>query len=153
MPSLIAACKFVGTTSLGLFTGASYSLAALSIPALLALPSAKPAHHVLISLKQTASLHLRSLAVISLLSFNLAYALSPARGRHPYLLWTSLVAGLAAASDLIPGQSLPAQDQDDVNGETVEKAVKSSQTLEQARATIGFAGFAMAVVGIWGDGA
>ncbi|KAG9707446.1 hypothetical protein KCU73_g17640, partial [Aureobasidium melanogenum] len=61
--------------------------------------------------------------------------------------------GLAAASDLIPGQSIPAQDQDDINGETVEKAVKSSQTLEQARATIGFAGFAMAVIGIWGDGA
>lgn len=96
---------------------------------------------------------MRSLAVVSLLSFNLAYALSPARARHPYLLWTSLVAGLAAASDLIPGQSLPSQDQDDVNGETVEKAVKSSQTLEQARATIGFAGFAMAVIGIWGDGA
>jgi autophagy-related protein 33 len=125
----------------------------LSIPALLALPSAKPAHHVLISLKQSASLHLRSLAVISVLSFNLAYALSPARSRHPYMLWTSLVAGLAAASDLIPAQSLLSQHQEDVNGETVEKAVQSSQILEQARAAIGFVGFAMAVVGIWGDGA
>jgi autophagy-related protein 33 len=125
----------------------------LSIPALLALPSAKPAHHVLISLKQSASLHLRSLAVISVLSFNLAYALSPARARHPYMLWTSLVAGLAAASDLIPAQPLPSQHQEDVNGETVEKAVQSSQILEQARAAIGLVGFAMAVVGIWGDGA
>jgi autophagy-related protein 33 len=136
-----------------MYQGASYSLAALSIPALLALPSAKPAHHVLISLKQSASLHLRSLAVISVLSFNLAYALSPARARHPYMLWTSLVAGLAAASDLIPAQSLPSQHQEDVNGETVEKAVQSSQILEQARAAIGFVAFAMAVVGIWGDGA
>jgi autophagy-related protein 33 len=125
----------------------------LSIPSLLALPSAKPAHHVLISLKQSASLHLRSLAAISFLSFNLAFALSPARARHPYLLWTSLVAGLAAASGLVPAEALPSQHQDDINGETVEKAVKSSQTLEQVRATIGFAGFAMAVIGIWGDGA
>ncbi|KAI5208625.1 hypothetical protein E4T39_01183 [Aureobasidium subglaciale] len=152
MPSTIAACKFVGTTSLGLFTGVSYSLAALSIPSLLALPSAKPAQHVFVSLKQSASLHLRSLAVVSFLTFNLAYLLSPARARHPYLLWTALVAGLAGASDLIPAQSL-IREQDDVNGETVEKAVKASQRIEQARATVGLAGFAMAVIGIWGDGA
>jgi len=125
----------------------------LSIPSLLALPSAKPAQHVFISLKQSASLHLRSLAAVSFLTLNLAYALSPARARHPYLLWTSLVAGLAAASDLVPGQSLLSQDQDDVNGETVEKAVRASQRLEQARAAVGLLGFTMALVGIWGDGA
>jgi autophagy-related protein 33 len=169
MPFTITACKFVGTTSLGLLTvslqhpsiqhtltthqGVSYSLAALSIPSLLAFPSAKPAQHVLTSLQQSAVLHLRSLAALSVVSFNLAYMLSPARSRHPYLLWTSLAAAVAVAADFIPGQPLLSQHKDHVNGETVEQAVKASQRVEQARTVLGFAGFAMALVGLWGDGA
>ena len=96
-------------------------------------------------------LHLRSLAAVSVLSLNLAYALSPPRARHPYLLWTALVAGIASGTDLVLGQ--PLLQDEDANGETVERAVKASQRVELTRAAIGLAGFAMGLVGLWGDGA
>ncbi|GAB7348717.1 hypothetical protein MBLNU459_g7455t1 [Dothideomycetes sp. NU459] len=152
MPSAVSATKFVGTIGLGLFTGISYSLSALSLPSLLSLPSAKPAQHAFASLQQTAALQLRTLAAVSILSLNIAYALSPARARHPYLLWTSLVAGLGAGTDLLLGQE-PFADDQDVNGETVERAVRTTQKVEATRAAFGAVAFAMAVIGIWGDGA
>lgn len=136
-----------------IWQGVSYSLGALAIPSLLALPSAKPAQHVFVSLQKQATLHLRALAALSVLSLNLGFALSPARQRHPYLLWTALIAGLAATPEFLFGQPLLAQDQDQVNGETVEQAVKVSQRVDQTSAAIGLVGFAMSIVGIWGDGA
>ncbi|CRK32965.1 hypothetical protein BN1708_019162, partial [Verticillium longisporum] len=39
----VSALKFVGTVSLGLLTGLSYSLSAVTVPSILALPSASDA--------------------------------------------------------------------------------------------------------------
>jgi autophagy-related protein 33 len=41
----------------------------------------------------------------------------------------------------------------DVNGEEVEKSARDQQWLEFVRTIIAGTGFAMGVVGIWGDGA
>jgi autophagy-related protein 33 len=117
----------------------------------------------------------------------LAFALSPSRSRHPYLLWTSLVVGLGAApkvvekisariasttgtrqsvyadraarpgeldeSGVIVGQSSGSEDEDDVNGEVVRRAVEKSQLLERVKTGFWGLGFLMGVVGIWGDSA
>ncbi|KAL1305925.1 hypothetical protein AAFC00_004067 [Neodothiora populina] len=152
MPCPITVLKFVGTTSLGLFTGVSYSLSTLSMPALLLLPSAPQAQHAFTSLVKSSTLHLRTLAAVSAVSFPLAFAMSTPRIRHPYLLWTGAAALLSLVPDFVIGQTA-FKEQQDANGETVERAVRTSQKLHAVQAAIGFAGFAMAVVGIWGDGA
>lgn len=95
----IAICKFVGSISLGLLTGVSYTLSAIAIPALLTLPSAQTAQHTLLRLRSVGFMQLRALSAVSAGALLLAYGLSPAHGRHPYLLWTALTVALSAGSD------------------------------------------------------
>ncbi|KAK3306469.1 uncharacterized protein B0T15DRAFT_141433 [Chaetomium strumarium] len=99
----VSALKFVGTVSLGVLTGLSYTLSSLTIPALLTLPSADSAARAFDTLTTSATRHLRSLAAISSSAFALAYILSPRPVRHPYLLYASALAlgSHFAASDLI----------------------------------------------------
>ncbi|KAI1640328.1 hypothetical protein F4809DRAFT_591202 [Biscogniauxia mediterranea] len=86
----VSVLKFVGTVSLGLLTGTSYTLSALTIPSLLELPSAAAAAKTFRSLASTASTHLTTLTGISGSAFLLAFVLSPRGYRHPYLVYTSL---------------------------------------------------------------
>ncbi|CAJ2501744.1 Uu.00g045970.m01.CDS01 [Anthostomella pinea] len=86
----VSALKFVGTISLGLLTGTSYTLSTLTIPSLLELPSASTAAKAFRSLSSTAATHLTALTSISGTAFALAFALSPRGYRHPFLLYTSL---------------------------------------------------------------
>ncbi|KAF2481762.1 hypothetical protein BDY17DRAFT_354488 [Neohortaea acidophila] len=157
MPSAIALCKFVGTISLGLLTGVSYTLSTQSLPSLLTLPSAKPAAFTLAQTTRLATLHIRTLSTISALSLALAFYLSPARVRHPYLLWTSMLAvasgGLNLAMDKSLKQRVALDDVADVNGEQVEKRARDQQWIEFVRTGVSGVGFVMGVVGIWGDGA
>ncbi|PSS05262.1 hypothetical protein BD289DRAFT_449123 [Coniella lustricola] len=88
----VSVLKFVGTVSLGLLTGVSYSLSALTVPTLLDLPSASTASRAFKTLSSTARRHMRSIAGVSSTAFLLAYALSPRAFRHPYLLYASLLA-------------------------------------------------------------
>lgn len=87
----------------------------------------------------------------------LAFGLSPPRVRHPYLVWTALVAAVGGSLNLAVDRSLrqwaAKDDAEDVNGEMVEKKARDQQRLEFVRAGISGAGFLMAVVGVWGDGA
>ncbi|KAK0670257.1 hypothetical protein QBC41DRAFT_318186 [Cercophora samala] len=85
----VSALKFVGTVSLGLLTGLSYTLTTLTIPSLLNLPSATTALRAFDSLTTTSTKQLRSLSGLSGTAFLLAYYLSPKPLRHPYLLYTS----------------------------------------------------------------
>ncbi|KAI0013449.1 hypothetical protein F4779DRAFT_395123 [Xylariaceae sp. FL0662B] len=82
--------KFVGTVSLGLLTGTSYTLSNLTTPLLLELPSASSAARAFRSLASTASRHLNTLSSVSGAAFLIAFTLSPRGFRHPYLLYTSL---------------------------------------------------------------
>ncbi|KAI1385081.1 uncharacterized protein F4822DRAFT_382608 [Hypoxylon trugodes] len=86
----VSVLKFVGTVSLGLLTGTSYTLSALTIPSLLELPSASSAAKAFHSLSSVASTHINALTTISGTAFFLAFTLSPRPFRHPYLLYTSL---------------------------------------------------------------
>ncbi|KAK3338152.1 hypothetical protein B0H65DRAFT_313391 [Neurospora tetraspora] len=87
----VSVLKFVGTVSLGLLTGVSFTLSTLTIPALLTLPSANDAARALESLSTSAKKHLRTLSTVSGSAFALAYYLSPRAYRHPYLIYTSLL--------------------------------------------------------------
>ncbi|KAI8632374.1 hypothetical protein F5Y19DRAFT_420958 [Xylariaceae sp. FL1651] len=86
----VSVLKFVGTISLGLLTGTSYTLSTLTIPSLLELSSASTAAKAFRSLASTAINHLTTLSSISGSAFLLAFAFSPSGYRHPYLLYTSL---------------------------------------------------------------
>ncbi|KXX74833.1 Autophagy-related protein 33 [Madurella mycetomatis] len=99
----VSVLKFVGTVSLGVLTGLSYTLSSLTIPALLTLPSASTAARAFDALSTTASRHLSSLTTVSSSAFALAYILSPRPLRHPYLLYASVLVGASqlAASDLL----------------------------------------------------
>ncbi|KAI1359129.1 hypothetical protein F5Y08DRAFT_320254 [Xylaria arbuscula] len=87
----VTALKFVGTVSLGLLTGTSYTLSNLALPALLELPSASTAAKTFRSLASTATTHLTALSSVSGTAFLLAFAISPSGYRHPYLLYTSIL--------------------------------------------------------------
>ncbi|CEI64210.1 hypothetical protein FVEN_g9049 [Fusarium venenatum] len=181
----VSLLKFVGTVSLGLLTGVSYSISSLALPALLRLPSSTSASHGLSTL--TATLKTPVLALTSLASapFLISFFLAPRSSRHPYLLYTALLATLSSVAPmLIPtpaprraassaprkssrakmeasyevlgdAHSEPASDEDieDINGEEVRAEVEGLTRSYLARTAISALGFAMAVVGIWGDGA
>jgi len=125
--------------------------------------------------------------------------LSPSKGKHPYLLWTALLAGVGpGAASYFLSQYEVSQDkktqripssppsgvvglsglesrtpsdgrsddgvmvgesdeeleraEQDVNGEEVRTAVEKTRLREAWRAGVTGAAFAMAVVGLWGDG-
>ncbi|EME84164.1 uncharacterized protein MYCFIDRAFT_210800 [Pseudocercospora fijiensis CIRAD86] len=157
MPSAISLAKFVGTISLGLLTGVSYTLSTQSLPSLLTLPSAKPAAYTLNQTTRLATLHIRTLSTLSSASFLLAFALSPSRIRHPYLLWTALVAGAGGALNLLMDRDAKSpvakRETGEVNGEQVEKRARDQQRLEFIRTAVSGLGLTMSVIGIWGDGA
>ncbi|EKJ78578.1 hypothetical protein FPSE_01244 [Fusarium pseudograminearum CS3096] len=183
----VSLLKFVGTVSLGLLTGVSYSISSLALPALLRLPSSASASYGLSTL--SAALKTPVLALTSLASapFVISFFLAPRSSRHPYLLYTALLATLSSVAPiLIPtptpaprraassaprkssrakmeasyevlgdAHSEPASDEDieDINGEEVRAEVEGLTRGYLARTAISALGFAMAVVGIWGDGA
>lgn len=78
----------------------SYALGAVTIPALLALPSASSASSTFNIIHSRAVGNLRKLAGFSTLCFLTAYSVSPRGFRHPYLLWTSLAAVASGSFDL-----------------------------------------------------
>ncbi|KAI0102195.1 hypothetical protein GGR51DRAFT_562865 [Nemania sp. FL0031] len=97
----VSVLKFVGTVSLGLLTGTSYTLSSLTIPSLLELSSASTAAKAFRSLASTATVHLTTLSTISGSAFFLAFILSPSGYRHPYLIYTSLFCFGTRLSDYI----------------------------------------------------
>ena len=165
-----------------LFQGISYTTSTQSIPSLLALPSASAAYYSFQQHKESTKRHLSALLAVSVTSYSLAFALSPPRGgRHPYLLWTSLVAtiGWGTAQYLVKNndaellQSVAAaKDPDEesyidaagssstsdlgaiteLNGEEVRKAMENWRFTEVVRGGVTGLAFFMGVVGIWGDG-
>jgi len=189
----VSTLKFVGSISLGLLTGLSYTLSTLTLPTLLTLPSATSASRAFTNLTTLSLTHLRALAGISSSSFLLAYLLSPRSQKHPYLLWTALFVAGSGVTDLIlpaslktttpvrPSQkprdrkgkgrqmdasyevlghdsnsegTMSGEDMDEeVNGEEVRQQMEGFMTGQIVRTVVAGLGFAMSVIGIWGDGA
>ncbi|KAF6839931.1 hypothetical protein CPLU01_01528 [Colletotrichum plurivorum] len=86
----VSVLKFVGTVSLGLLTGLSYSLSTVTVPSILSLPSASDAVRAFQNLYPSATARLRVLTSVSATSFLLAFFLSPRSYRHPYLVYSSI---------------------------------------------------------------
>jgi len=80
----------VGTVSLGLSTGLSYSLSRITIPALQSMPTASHANRSLQEVKRRSRQHAFRLANVVNGCFLFAYFISSRRRKHPYLLWVSL---------------------------------------------------------------
>ncbi|KAH6610531.1 hypothetical protein Trco_000551 [Trichoderma cornu-damae] len=94
----ISVLKFVGTVSLGLLTGVSYTVSALTLPTLLHLPSSSSAAHALTSLQSSLRLPVFALSSLAAAPLFLSFVFSPRYARHPYLFYTSLLAVLSAVA-------------------------------------------------------
>lgn len=141
--------------------GVSYSLATLTVPSLLALPSATQAHHAFARLQKLGLNQLRIISAISGASLLLCYVLAPRQGRHPYLLWTASTVALGASADLYFSREARQLVQNrrrgdavdsSVNGEEVRAGMEQFQIAQAVRAGISGLGFLMSVIGLWGDG-
>lgn len=169
MARTVALCKFVGTISLGLLTGVSYNLSTTALPALLELPTAIHGYTTFLSMQYSAKRHVRLLTATAVSTLSLAFILSPPRARHPYLLWTALVAAAGNGVDYALRQQddelrddasgsgerswIDLEKGEDVNGEMVRNGVDKFRIAEGARAAISGLAFTLGVIGIWGDGA
>jgi len=83
----ITVTKFVGTVSLGLLTGLSYSTASITIPSLKLLPTSSTASRCLNEVKRLNRKHALRLSSLSNTCLFIAYTISPPRRKHPYLVW------------------------------------------------------------------
>ncbi|KAH7163088.1 hypothetical protein B0J13DRAFT_615687 [Dactylonectria estremocensis] len=182
----VSLLKFVGTVSLGLLTGVSYSVSALTLPVLLRLPSSSSASHGLATLSEALKTPILALTSLASAPFLLCFVLAPRASRHPYLLYTSLLVALSTVAPALVPQPAPRavtstptvkpsararmeasyevlgdshsepaseEDTDDVNGEEVRASVEGLAKSYLARTALSALGFALAVIGIWGDGA
>ncbi|KFY07086.1 hypothetical protein V492_07459 [Pseudogymnoascus sp. VKM F-4246] len=104
--------KLIGSISLGLLTGVSWTLNAIAVPALLTLPSSATASTAFALLNTRSVQAIRIFSGLSTVCFLSAYALSPRGFRHPYLLWTTLIVAASSSLDLFlrpaPARSSPA---------------------------------------------
>ncbi|RMZ87648.1 hypothetical protein DV736_g5129, partial [Chaetothyriales sp. CBS 134916] len=159
--------KFIGTISLGLLTGVSYNLSTVTLPSLALLPSAAHASRTLTSIQEKSTRQILTLASISSISLVTAFTFASPRNRHPYLLWTALV-GLIGGQGVeywyngfsrFPkprygnGETGYVDVDAEVNGEKVETEMARERRVQIGRTILTGIGFAMSVVGIWGDGA
>ncbi|KAL2003854.1 hypothetical protein VTN02DRAFT_1876 [Thermoascus thermophilus] len=87
MPCPITITKFVGTVSLGLMTGLSYSVANVTIPSLKLLPTAAHASRSLKEAKRRARKRALQLSNLTNTCILFAWFVSPKRRKHPYLIW------------------------------------------------------------------
>ncbi|CAF9937165.1 MAG: hypothetical protein HETSPECPRED_010582 [Heterodermia speciosa] len=165
----ISISKFVGTIGLGLLTGVSYTLSTTTVPPLLALPSAPPAHATFLQLRTLTSRHQTLLSTLSTSSLLLAYVLSPPRSKHPYLLWASLATALGFGSEIwgYVTKSMKRKDvgSDDglegmeewevedggVNGEALREGMEKWRGKMGVKAGIWGLAWGISIVGLWGD--
>ncbi|KAL1851252.1 hypothetical protein Plec18167_005266 [Paecilomyces lecythidis] len=92
----ITVTKFVGTVSLGLLTGLSYSTATVTIPALKLLPTATYATRALREVKRRTRKHALQLSNLTNGCILFAYCLSSKRRKHPYLIWMVLTSSIGS---------------------------------------------------------
>ncbi|KAL5356482.1 hypothetical protein BJX96DRAFT_142871 [Aspergillus floccosus] len=83
----ITVSKFVGTVSLGLLTGLSYSAASITLPSLKLLPTASDASRSLNEVKRLNRKHGLRLTNLANGCLLFAYGISPSHRKHPYLVW------------------------------------------------------------------
>ncbi|KAJ6053540.1 uncharacterized protein N7446_009552 [Penicillium canescens] len=173
----ISITKFVGTVSLGLLTGLSYSTSAITIPALQLLPTATSAAASLNEVKRLSRRYALRLSFLTNSCFCFAWCLSSPRRRHPYMIWLCTFSAVAAhgvdfwfnqlglrchprrlAFSLVR-DSATKKDEDlvvveaesDLNGETVQREMERERRLHRARAWLSGIALSIGIVGLWGD--
>ncbi|EED12923.1 conserved hypothetical protein [Talaromyces stipitatus ATCC 10500] len=92
----ITATKFIGTVSLGLLTGVSYSTAVITIPTLRALPTASHAARALKEAKRRSRKHAFRLSNLTSTCLFFAWFVASKRKKHPYLIWVSLTSAISS---------------------------------------------------------
>ncbi|KAL4933174.1 uncharacterized protein BDV17DRAFT_253089 [Aspergillus undulatus] len=92
----ITVAKFVGTISLGLLTGLSYSASTITIPSLSVLSTSSHASKSLYEVKRLNRRHGLRLANISNTCLIFAYSISPRHRKHPYLVWMAVMSTIGA---------------------------------------------------------
>ncbi|KAA8641803.1 hypothetical protein EYZ11_004976 [Aspergillus tanneri] len=90
----ITVSKFVGTVSLGLLTGLSYSAATITIPSLSVLPTSANASRSLHEVKRLNRKHGLRLTNLANGCLLFAFCISPSHRKHPYLLWMCVSSAL-----------------------------------------------------------
>ncbi|PLN79795.1 hypothetical protein BDW42DRAFT_172126 [Aspergillus taichungensis] len=88
--------KFVGTVSLGLLTGLSYSSSAVTVPALQQLSTASTASRAAAEVKRLNRKHGFRLTNLANGCLLFAYCVSPPHRKHPYLVWMAVSASLGS---------------------------------------------------------
>ncbi|KAJ5908326.1 hypothetical protein N7495_001008 [Penicillium taxi] len=88
--------KFVGTFSLGLLTGLSYSTSTITIPSLKLLPTSITASRSLNEAKRLSRKHALRLSSLTNGCILFAYTLSPSRRKHPFLIWMCVVSTVSS---------------------------------------------------------
>ncbi|KAL4967565.1 uncharacterized protein BDV14DRAFT_169563 [Aspergillus stella-maris] len=83
----ITVTKFIGTISLGLLTGLSYSASTITVPSLNVLSTSTHASKSLKEVKRLNRRHGFRLATVSEACLLFAYSISSRHRKHPYLIW------------------------------------------------------------------
>ncbi|KAM6539264.1 Autophagy- protein 33 [Fusarium falciforme] len=105
----VSLLKFVGTVSLGLLTGVSYSISTLALPSLLRLPSSSSASQGLTILNDALKAPVLALTSLASAPFLVSFFLAPRSARHPYLLYTALFATLSSVAPALLPPPAPRQ--------------------------------------------
>ncbi|KAI9929849.1 hypothetical protein ASPWEDRAFT_35055 [Aspergillus wentii DTO 134E9] len=92
----ITVTKFVGTVSLGILTGLSYSTSTITVPSLQLLPTSANAARSLNEVKRLNRKHGLRLANLTNGCLLFAYCISPKHRKHPYLVWMCVTSTLAS---------------------------------------------------------
>ncbi|KAL2864772.1 uncharacterized protein BJX67DRAFT_383406 [Aspergillus lucknowensis] len=92
----ITVTKFIGTISLGLLTGLSYSTSTITVPSLSLLSTSSNASKSLSEVKRLNRKHGLRLANISNVCLLFAYSISPRHRKHPYLIWMVVMSAIGS---------------------------------------------------------
>ncbi|KAL4876466.1 hypothetical protein BJY04DRAFT_200018 [Aspergillus karnatakaensis] len=92
----ITVTKFIGTISLGLLTGLSYSASTITVPSLTLLSTSTNASKSLNEVKRLNRKHGLRLANISNICLLFAYSISPRHRKHPYLVWMVVMSAVGS---------------------------------------------------------
>lgn len=90
----ITVAKFVGTVSLGLLTGLSYSTTTVTIPSLKLLPTSTAGRRCLSEVRRLNRKHGLRLTGLAHGCLMFAFAISPKHRKHPYLIWMCVASAL-----------------------------------------------------------
>lgn len=171
----------VKLTDLNNQQGLSFSTPAVTVPALKLLPTATIGSRSLSEVKRLNRKYALRLSSLANTCLFFAYTLSSARRKHPFLVWMCVLSTTSSygldllfnrhlglknwilltiqdTTGLNLGCSAQSKDEDlvmveneDVNGESVQREMDREGRMQYARACLSGIAMSMGVIGLWGD--